>query len=94
MTIYEKMNVIVRTHNAYIESINEKINSHAITTREEKQELIKIINAFDSELRNQDTELRLLATSELDEDMASSFSYKVVEYYYDRYEKFLKYLDD
>lgn len=94
MTIYEKMNVIVRIHNTYIESINEKINSHAITTREEKQELIKVINAFDSELRNQDTELRLLATSELDEDMASSFSYKVVEYYYDRYEKFLKYLDD
>ena len=94
MNIYEKMNTIVRTHNAYVDDINEKINSHAITTREEKQELIKVINAFDSELRNQDTELRLLATSELDEDMASSFSYKVVEYYYDRYEKFLKYLDD
>ena len=94
MTIYEKMNAIVRTHNAYVDDINEKINSHAITTREEKQELIKVINAFDSELRNQDTELRLLATNELDEDMASSFSYKVVEYYYDRYEKFLKYLDD
>ena len=94
MNIYEKMNAIVGTHNAYIESINEKINSHVITTREEKQELIRAINAFDSELRKQDTELKLLATSELDEDMADSFSYKVVEYYYDRYEKFLKYLDD
>ena len=94
MTIYEKMNAIVRTHNAYVDDINEKINSHAITTSDTKKELIKAINAFDSELRNQDTELRLLATNELDEDMASSFSYKVVEYYYDRYEKFLKYLDD
>ena len=94
MNIYEKMNAIVGTHNAYIESINEKINSHVITTREEKQELIRAINAFDSELRKQDTELKLLATNELDEDMADSFSYKVVEYYYDRYEKFLKYLDD
>lgn len=94
MNIYEKMNAIVGTHNAYIESINEKINSHVITTREEKQELIRTINAFDSELRKQDTELKLLATNELDDDMADNFSYKVVEYYYDRYEKFLKYLDD
>ena len=56
MTIYEKMNAIVRTHNAYIESINEKINSNAIVTSDTKRELIKAINAFDSELRNQDTE--------------------------------------
>ena len=94
MTIYEKMNIIVRIHNAYVDNINEKINSNAITTNDTKRELIKAINAFDSELRKQDTELKLLATSELEDDMVSSFSYKVVEYYYDRYEQFLKYLDD
>ena len=94
MTVYEKMDVIVRTHDAYVDNINEKINSHAITTNDTKKELVKAVNAFYDELRQQDRELSLLATTEQAEDMTDSFSCKVVEYYYDKYERFLKYLDD
>ena len=94
MTIYEKMNAIVRTHDAYIDSVNEKINSRAILTDAFRKENVKAVNAFYDELRQQDKELSLLAKTEQDENMADSFSYKVVEYYYDKYEKFLKYLDD
>lgn len=94
MTVYEKMDVIVRTHDAYIDSVNEKINSHAILTDAFRKEIIKAVNAFDSELRQQDRELNLLATTEQAENMADSFSDKVVEYYADKYEKFLKYFDD
>ena len=94
MSIYEKMDVIVRTHDTYIDSVNEKINTHSISTDEFRKEIIKAVNAFDSELTRQDNELQLLATSELEEDMTSSFSYNVIEYYRDKYEKFLKYLND
>lgn len=94
MSIYEKMNAIVRTHDAYIDSVNEKINSHAILTDALRKENVKAVNAFYDELRQQDKELSLLAKTEQDENMADSFSYKVVEYYFDKYEKFLKYLDD
>ena len=94
MSIYEKMDVIVRTHNTYIDSVNEKINTHSITTDAFRIEIIKAVNAFDSELTRQDNELQLLATTELEEDMTSSFSYNVIEYYRDKYEKFLKYLND
>ena len=94
MSIYEKMDVIVRTHETYIDSVNEKINTHAISTDTFRKEIIKAVNAFDSELRRQDNELQLLATTELEEDMTSSFSYNVIEYYRDKYEKFLKYLND
>ena len=94
MSIYEKMDVIVRTHDTYIDSVNEKINTHAISTDAFRKEIIKAVNAFDSELTRQDNELQLLATSELEEDMTSSFSYNVIEYYRDKYEKFLKYLND
>ena len=94
MSIYEKMDVIVRTHDTYIDSVNEKINNHAISTDAFRIEIIKAVNAFDSELTRQDNELQLLATSELEEDMTSSFSYNVIEYYRDKYEKFLKYLND
>ena len=94
MSIYEKMDVIVRTHETYVDSVNEKINTHAISTDAFRKEIIKAVNAFDSELRRQDNELQLLATTELEEDMTSSFSYNVIEYYRDKYEKFLKYLND
>ena len=94
MSIYEKMDVIVRTHDTYVNSVNEKINTHAITTDAFRIEIIKAVNAFDSELTRQDNELQLLATSELEEDMTSSFSYNVIEYYRNKYEKFLKYLND
>ena len=94
MSIYEKMDVIVRTHNTYIDRVNEKINTHSITTDAFRIEIIKAVNAFDSELTRQDNELQLLATSELEEDMTSSFSYNIIEYYRDKYEKFLKYLND
>ena len=94
MSIYEKMDVIVRTHDTYIDSVNEKINTHSISTDAFRKEIIKAVNAFDSELTRQDNELQLLATSELEEDMTSSFSYNVIEYYRDKYEKFLKYLND
>lgn len=94
MSIYEKMDIIVRTHDTYIGGINEKINTHSIPTDAFRKEIIKAVNAFDNELRKQDSELQLLATSELEEDMTSSFSYNVIEYYRDKYEKFLKYLND
>ena len=94
MSIYEKMDIIVRTHSTYVDSINEKINTSSISTDTFRKEIIKAVNAFDSELRKQDNELQLLATNELEEDMTSSFSYNVIEYYRDKYEKFLKYLDD
>ena len=94
MSIYEKMDIIVRTHDTYIDSVNEKINAHSISTDTFRKEIIKDVNAFDNELRRQDNELQLLATTELEEDMTSSFSYNVIEYYRDKYEKFIKYLND
>ena len=94
MTIYDKMNTIVKTHTQYVDSLNEKISYHVILTDEFRKEIKKEVNVFYDELREQEKELDLLAIGDLEEDMVHSFEFKVIEYFYNKYEKFLEYLDD